>query len=63
MNFVRLIRVSLSMLISGSIGLNELSGPVGIVSTMNQVAEGQAFGAALSNIAYNRRACAVNLPS
>ena len=60
-NFVRLIRVSLSMLISGSIGINEMSGPVGIVSMMNQVSEGRAFGAALSNIAYIGALVAVNL--
>jgi regulator of sigma E protease len=61
MNFVRLIRVSLTMLVSGSIGLNELSGPVGIVGMMNQVSAGQAFGAALSNIAYIGALVAVNL--
>ncbi|MDR0491116.1 MAG: site-2 protease family protein, partial [Oscillospiraceae bacterium] len=38
MNYVRLVRVSLAMLISGNVGLGDLSGPVGIVSTMNDIA-------------------------
>jgi regulator of sigma E protease len=39
LNFVRLTRVSLSMLFSGSAGLKDLSGPVGIVSAINQVGQ------------------------
>jgi regulator of sigma E protease len=61
MNFVRLVRVSLVQLFSGHIGMNELSGPVGIVSTMNQAAEGRSFGAAMYNIAYIGALIAVNL--
>jgi regulator of sigma E protease len=60
-NFVRLIRVSLTQLFTGSIGLNQLSGPVGIVDAMNQVSEGRSFGAALSNIAFIGALVTVNL--
>ena len=36
MNFVRLTRVSLAMLFSGTAGLDDLSGPVGIVSAIHE---------------------------
>ena len=39
MDTVRMVRLSLQMLVRGQLGLNDLSGPVGIVSTMSQVAE------------------------
>lgn len=39
MNFMRMTRVSLSMLFSGAAGLQDLSGPVGIVSAINQVGQ------------------------
>jgi regulator of sigma E protease len=38
-NFVRITRVSLAMLFSGSAGFKDLSGPVGIVSAINQVGQ------------------------
>mgnify|MGYP000049605271 CR=1 FL=1 len=38
-DFVRMVRLSLQMLLSGQAGLRDLSGPVGIVSTMVQVGE------------------------
>lgn len=41
LNYVRLTRVSLSMLFSGAAGLKDLSGPVGIVSAINQVGQDQ----------------------
>ncbi|SHH75865.1 regulator of sigma E protease [Sporobacter termitidis DSM 10068] len=61
LNYVRLVRVSLTMLFTGAVGLNQVSGPVGIVSVMNQAAEGQAFWAALANIASISALVAVNL--
>ena len=36
---VRMVRVSLQMLVSGKAGLRDMSGPVGIVSQMSQIAE------------------------
>ena len=36
---VRMVRLSFQMLFSGKAGLSDLSGPVGIVSQMSQVAE------------------------
>ncbi len=39
MNFVRITRVSLAMLFSGSAGIKDLSGPVGIVSAINDVGQ------------------------
>jgi regulator of sigma E protease len=46
MNYVRITRVSLSMLFSGSAGLKDLTGPVGIVSVINQVGQDQTASAA-----------------
>ena len=37
-NFARIVRVSLVQLFSGNAGLNDLQGPVGIVSTINELA-------------------------
>ncbi|NLB28856.1 MAG: hypothetical protein GX823_01295 [Clostridiales bacterium] len=37
-NFARIVRVSLTELFTGGAGLNDLSGPVGIVSTINELA-------------------------
>ncbi|NLA85702.1 MAG: hypothetical protein GX847_00140 [Clostridiales bacterium] len=39
MNFVRITRVSFSMLFSGAAGIKDLSGPVGIVSAINEVGQ------------------------
>ena len=39
MDFARLVRLSLQMLVTGQAGVKDLSGPVGIVSTMTQVGE------------------------
>ena len=50
MDYVRIVRLSLQMLLSGAAGVNDLSGPVGIVSTITEVGketEAEAgFGAA-----------------
>ena len=36
-DYVRLVRLSLKMLLSGSAGVKDLSGPIGIVSTITEV--------------------------
>ena len=62
MDFVRLVRLSLKMLVTGEAGLRDLSGPVGIVSTMTEVGESaETVGAAIGDIAYLVALIAVNL--
>ena len=62
MDFARLVRLSLQMLVTGHAGVKDLSGPVGIVSTMTQVGEQAATTrAAVENIAYLAALIAVNL--
>ena len=62
MDFARLVRLSLQMLLTGQAGVKDLSGPVGIVSTMTQVGEQAATTrAAVENIAYIAALIAVNL--
>lgn len=62
MDFARLVRLSLQMLVTGQAGVKVLSGPVGIVSTMTQVGEQAATTrAAVENIAYLAALIAVNL--
>lgn len=63
--FVRLVRLSFKMLFSGAAGVKDLSGPVGIVSTMTEVGEqAEEVGgvlAALESILYFGAMLAVNL--
>ena len=62
LDFVRLVRLSLKMLVTGQAGLRDLSGPVGIVSTMTEVGQSSAnVAAAIENIAYLAALIAVNL--
>lgn len=65
LDYVRLVRVSLQMLLSGSAGVQELSGPVGIVSTITEVGketEAEAgFAAAMENVLFFAAMIAVNL--
>ena len=62
LDFVRLVRLSLKMLVTGEAGLRDLSGPVGIVSTMTEVGQSSAnVAAAIENIAYLAALIAVNL--
>ena len=62
MDFARLVRLSLQMLVTGQAGVKDPSGPVGIVSTMTQVGEQAATTrAAVENIAYLAALIAVNL--
>ena len=64
-DYVRLVRLSLQMLLSGAAGVNDLSGPVGIVSTITEVGKEteatEGFGAALENILFFAAMIAVNL--
>jgi regulator of sigma E protease len=60
--FIKLIWQSLAMLVTGKAGIRDLSGPVGIVSMVGQVAANSASGvAAAQNIAYFFAFIAVNL--
>ena len=62
MDFVRLVRLSLQMLLTGEAGVKDLSGPVGIVSTMTEVGEQAATPrAAVENIASLAALIAVTL--
>lgn len=62
MDYVRIVRLSLQMLLSGAAGVNDLSGPVGIVSTITDVGEqSDSTLAAVENIAYFAALIAVNL--
>ena len=64
-DYVRLVRLSLQMLLSGTAGVDDLSGPVGIVSTITEVGKeteaAEGFGAAMENILYFAAMIAVNL--
>ena len=61
-DFVRIVWYSLKMLVTGAAGVSDLSGPVGIVSTINEVgAQSVSVAAALENIAYFGAMIAVNL--
>ncbi len=61
-DFVRIVWYSLKMLVTGSAGVTDLSGPVGIVSTINDVGvQSATFWDALENIAYFGAMIAVNL--
>ncbi len=59
---VRLVRLSLQMLLSGQAGLQDMSGPVGIVQQMSTVAEASATKLdALLNMLYFGAFIAINL--
>ena len=61
-DFVRIVRLSLQMLVSGEAGLKDVSGPVGSVSTITDVGEqAESAAAAVENIAYLAALVAVNL--
>lgn len=61
-DFVRLVRISLTDLIAGNAGLKDLTGPVGIVDTITEVGSQSAtLGIALENILYFGALIAVNL--
>ncbi len=61
-DFVRLVRLSLQMLLTGGASIQDLSGPVGIVSTITQVGkESETVAIAVQNIVYFAALIAVNL--
>ena len=61
-NFVRLVRFSLADLVHGAVGFKDLSGPVGIVSAINDMGHSSSsVAAAISNIAFLCAFIAVNL--
>jgi len=61
-DFVRMIWMSLGDLITGAAGMDDLSGPVGIVSTITEVGQQSATVAdAVYNIAYFAALIAINL--
>ena len=61
-NFVRMIRLSIAMLVSGSASMREVSGPVGIVSAMNTIGqESPSVGAAIGNIVFFMAFIGVNV--
>ena len=61
-DFVRLVRISLTDLVSGNAGLKDMTGPVGIVDTITQVGNQSAtVRIALENILYFGALIAVNL--
>ena len=61
-NFVRTVWMSLSDLISGVYGIRDLSGPVGIVDTMNQIGQQSgSAGAAVEDLMYLAAFIAINL--
>ncbi len=60
--FVRNVRLSLQMLLTGQAGIGDMMGPVGIVNTMSDVAESSATWVdALLNMLYIGALIAVNL--
>ena len=61
-DFVQMVWVSLGELISGGAGMDDLSGPVGIVSTITEVGtQAESASAAWSQIFYLAALIAVNL--
>lgn len=61
-NFVRLVRISLTDLLSGSAGIKDLSGPIGVVDAIAQVGSQSATSRiAVQNILYFGALLAVNL--
>jgi len=62
MNYVRIIRVSLTHIISGNFSIRDMYGPVGIVDEMNAIGQASpTFGAAMANIANFTALIGVNL--
>ena len=62
LNFVRLVWLSLEDLVTGAVGIKDMSGVVGIVGVMNDVGKSSAtFGIAMLNIFYLTALIAINL--
>ena len=61
-DFVRMVRLSLTDLVSGRAGMKDLTGPIGIIDTIGQVGESAVnWQAAVQNILYFSAFLAVNL--
>lgn len=61
-DFVRLVRISLTDLLTGAAGVKDLTGPVGIVDTITEVGtQSETVRMALENILYFGALIAVNL--
>lgn len=61
-DFVRLVWYSLEMLVTGQVGLSDMSGPVGIVTTISDVGQGStSLFMAAANIGYLTALIAINL--
>ena len=61
-DFARLVRLSLKMMVTGQASVRDMSGPVGIVNTMTEVGKQSASTAeAIENIVYIGALLAVNL--
>lgn len=65
LDYVRTVRLSIQMLISGAAGVKDLSGPVGIVSTISEMGQEteaeEGFAAAVENVFFFGALIAVNL--
>ena len=62
MDYVRIVRLSLQMLLGGKVGIKDMSGPVGIVSEMSKVAAASdSKVTALLNMLYFGGFIAINL--
>lgn len=62
LDFVQIVWISLGSLVTGQVGLRDLSGPVGIVDSMTEVGSQAATAAiAAQNLAYLAALIAVNL--
>ena len=62
LNFARIVRLSLQMLLTGQASMDDVSGPVGIVTTITQVGkESESVQEAVDNILYFAALIAVNL--
>lgn len=61
-DFVRLVRISLTDLLTGNAGLKDLAGPIGIVETISEVgSQAETIGIALESILYFGALIAANL--
>ena len=65
LDYVRLVRLSLQMLLTGAAGVKDLSGPVGIVSTISEMGQEteaeEGVAAAIENVFFFGALIAVNL--
>ena len=62
LNTVRIVRLSLQMLLTGKAGISDMTGPVGIVAQMSDMAsQADGFVAALLNLLYFGAFIAINL--